>query len=311
MKFAVIPVLFVGLLCGQQPPPTVAPAAPAAKPAVEVKPDTVVATVGGKPVTAGEVDRMVNAMPPPIQAAIKAQPDKYLQQLFVLRYMQEQAEKEGLDKKSPWKESLDYQRLTILASALTTERANTLVPTPADCEVHYKAHPELYQQAKVRVIYVAYNPTPEKPPANGAKLPAKAEAKAKIDDLRKKALASGGDFGQLAKANSDDKASAEKDGDFGTIKPSSAYPDPIKKAVFSLKVGEVSEPVEQPGGFYLIRVDELSTQPFADVAMQINDELRQDLKDKWMKGIQQQFPVKVENPAYFTPKPPGPPQPTR
>ena len=78
--------------------------------------------------------------------------------------------------------------------------------------------------------------------ADAKKTLTEAEAKAKIDDLKKQ-IEAGADFGKLAKENSDDKDSAAKDGDFGLIKKNSPYPEAIKKTVFELKPGQVSEPL--------------------------------------------------------------------
>jgi parvulin-like peptidyl-prolyl isomerase len=86
----------------------------------------------------------------------------------------------------------------------------------------------------------------------------------------------------------------------------SSYPDAIKAAVFALKQGEVSEPVKQPNGFYLIRAEELTTLPLADVSSQLVQDMRQEHFTEVMKDLQTQYTVKVDNPAYFTPKQPAP-----
>src|SRR5580658_1166480 len=131
-----------------------------------------------------------------------------------------------------------------------------------------------------------------------------AEAKAKVDELRKQILA-GEDFGKLAKDNSDDKSSAAKDGDYGIISHNSPYPEPVKQAVFALKQGEVSEPVKQANGFYLIRAETVVIQPLAEVRPQIIEEQRNARFNEWIKGVQARFTVKVDNPAYFVPKRPA------
>jgi len=193
-------------------------------------------------------------------------------------------------------------RLQVLGNAELTIHGNSFPVTQADEEQYYKDHPDKFQEAKVRVIYVAFNPAPGKTGAEG-KLPLEAEAKAKIEDLRKQIVA-GADFGKLARENSDDKTSAGKDGDFGTIKHSSPYPDPIKTAVFALKPGELSEPIRQPNGFYLIRLEELHTVPYDDVSGQIATDIRQDKFKDWTKSLQTQYSIKVIDPAYFAPKAP-------
>ena len=132
----------------------------------------------------------------------------------------------------------------------------------------------------------------------------KPRRKAKIEDLAKQ-IQGGADFGKLAREHSDDKASAAKDGDFGVMKQDSSYPQPIKTAVFALKQGEVSAPIKQPNGFYLIRAEEINQQPFNDAVMQIIQAVKQAKFQEWLKGMQAQYNVKIENPAYFAPRVPA------
>ena len=280
------------------PPGAAAPVPPVAPlPSQPVAPDTVVAEVDGKKLTAADIDKLLAGYPAQVQMAIRANPGRSLTQVLLFQHLRELAEQEGLDKKDPYKQSLEYQRTAVLAQAeMNTQRYRNQV-SQAEAEKVYKEHPERFREAKVRAIYIAFNPTTGRG-GGDPKLPSEAEAKAKAEDLRKQLLA-GADFGKLAKENSDDKASGAKDGDFGTIKKSSPYPDALKNTVLALKEGEVSEPIRQAAGFYLIRVDEFKTQPLLDVANQIMEEMRQAGFDAWMKGLESRFSVKIENQAYF------------
>jgi peptidyl-prolyl cis-trans isomerase C len=316
MKSVAFTLLFSGLLCAQPPQPVqVTPGIPSVKPPIQVTPglpavppapippDTVVMEANGKKYTKAEVDHLIALLPPQAQQAAHSQPQT-LTQLLIFQKLAEDAEQEGRDKQSPYKEQLEITRLQILGNAELTIHGNMLdVPIP-DQEKYYKDHPDKYQEAKVRVIYLAFNPAPDKTGPEGKKIPTEAEASAKINDLRKQILA-GADFGKLARENSDDSTSAAKDGDFGVMKHSSPYPDAIKAAVFALKPGEMSQPIKQPNGFYLIRLEELHTQLYEEVNTQIVQDLRQERFKEWTEGLQKQFTVKVENPAYFTPKAPA------
>jgi len=315
MKFLAFPLLCAAVLFGQAPPlpkvtpgtpgsPAQPPSAAAPAPAASLAPDTVVVEIAGKKYTKAEVDGMINSLPPQFQQAARMQP-QMLSQIFMIRRMAADGEKAGLDKQSPYKEAIEFNRMQILQQAQATTYLNTIQVTPEDEQKYYKENADKYKQAKVRVIYITFSPTPDKTGADGKKLLSEAEAKAKIDDLRKQALG-GADFGKLARENSDDKSSAEKDGDFGMMSHTSSYPDPIKSAVFALKAGEISEPVRQPNGFYLIRVDQVTEQPFAEVDVEILKELRQKRFNDYVKGLQDEYKVKVENPAYFTPQPGAP-----
>jgi len=316
MRLCVVLVIFSAFLCAQnQAPESPAPAsqAPAVAPSLPpgaqpLAPDTVVAEVDGKKLTKADLDNLLEVYPSQVQMAIRANPGRSLTQLLLFQHLKELAEHEGLDKQAPYKQSLEYQRTAVLAQAeMNTQRYRTQV-NQSDAQKVYNDHPERFREAKVRAIYIAFNPMAGK--GGDPKTPSEAEAKAKAEDLRKQILA-GADFGKLAKENSDDKTSAAKDGDFGTIRKSSPYPDAMKNTVLALKQGEVSEPIRQPSGFYLIRVDEFQTQPFIDVANQIMEEARQGAFDAWMKDLESRFSVKIENQAYFGPGTPGRPQVSR
>jgi peptidyl-prolyl cis-trans isomerase C len=313
MKYLATTLLFSAFLCGQTPTPPVAPGTPAppvqapppeAAPPAPITPDTVVAELpDGKKLTAGEIDRLFAGLPAQYQAAARMQPNKFLMQLLMYRYMTEEAEKANLDKRAPWKDTLEFQRMQILSNAEINDYKDKIQVTAEEQEKAYKENPDRFKQVKVKVIHLSFSATPDKPGPDGKKMLSEAEAKAKIDELRKQILA-GEDFGKLARDNSDDKSSATKEGDFGTISHNSPYPDPVKKAVFALKEGEVSDPVKQANGFYLIRADSVITQPFNEVRPQVIEELRDSRLKEWMQNIQARFTVKVDNPAYFTPKRP-------
>jgi len=99
----------------------------------------------------------------------------------------------------------------------------------------------------------------------GGKATTEDEAKAKATKLLAD-IRGGADFVKLVKENSDDETSKAKDGDFATLRRTDNIPDAIRAAVFSLKQGEVSEPVRQPNGFYLLRADEVRYRPLSQVS---------------------------------------------
>jgi peptidyl-prolyl cis-trans isomerase C len=321
MKTLAIPFLLSGLLCGQAAGPTQEPvkvvpgtpavkapgeaAAPAATPTPPppVSPDTEVVEVNGKKYTAAELDKLIAALPPQYQQAARSQP-KLLGQVFLMQRLADDAAKEGLDQQSPYKEQLEIARMQVLSTAKLSNVNNTMQTPEAELQKYYNENPDKFKEVKVRVIYVAFNPTPGKAAADGKKMVTEPEAKAKIEDLAKQ-IQGGADFGKLARENSDDQSSAAKDGDFGIIKVDSPYPPTIKTAVFALKQGEISAPLREANGFYLIRAEEIDHQSFRDATLQLIQLVRQARYQEWLKGMQEQYNVKVENPAYFAPRLPA------
>jgi peptidyl-prolyl cis-trans isomerase C len=307
MKILTIPFLLSAVLYGQaQEPVQITPGNPAAQaptPPPPVSPDTVVAEVNGKKYTAADIDRMIAILPAQYQQAAHSQ-TQILSQVFLMQRLAEDAAKAGLDQKSPFKEQLEINRIQVLSTAELSDVQNTMKITPEDQHKYYQDNPDKFKEVKIRVIYIAYNPTPGKAATDGKTIVTEAEAKAKIEDLAKQ-IQGGADFGKLARDLSDDKASAAKDGEFGVIKQDSGYPEAIKTAVFALKQGELSAPIKQPNGFYLIRAEEINQKSFDDSIVQILQVEKQAKFQEWLKGMQAQYSVKIENPAYFAPRVPA------
>jgi parvulin-like peptidyl-prolyl isomerase len=318
MKFLAIPLMASTWLYGQaqepvrvtpgtpavKAPAQAEPPAPTASPAAPIAPDTVVVEVSGKKFTAAEVDQLIGALPMQLQQIVRTQPQQ-LGQVFLMRNLAADAEKSGIDKQSPYKEDLEYNRLRVLSTAELSTFNNNIKVTEEDKQKYYKENPSKFKEVKVKVIYIAFNPAPGKGVAGAKQLPTEAEAQAKVMDLRRVILGGGMDFGKVARENSDDQTSAAKDGDFGVVKQDGPYPDEIKKAVFELKQGELSAPIKQPNGFYLIRAEEITAQAYDDALIQIITELKKERFQVWFKGLQSQYTVKVENPAYFAPRVPA------
>lgn len=78
----------------------------------------------------------------------------------------------------------------------------------------------------------------------------KEEAKKLADEIHAEAIKEGADFAELAKKHSDGP-SAPRGGDLGTFEKGRMVPA-FEEAVFALKVGEVSKPVETQFGFHVI-----------------------------------------------------------
>jgi peptidyl-prolyl cis-trans isomerase C len=290
MRFFVVSLLFcVGVFGQLAPPPQ----------ASKIPDDAVVATIDGRKYTAGEVRAMTAALPPQGLQAMMVDPTGVLQQILILKYLAAEAEKQSLDKESPVKEQLELQRVQLLAQIEMNKYRSMVAVVPDDQKKYYREHVADYRQAKVRVIYIPFSSGQVK---SDRKVLTEAEAKAKIEDLRKQLLA-GADFAALAKENSEEKESAAKGGEWGIVKRNSSQPADVKNAIFSLKSGDISEPVKQPNGFYLFKVDEFATQPYSEVEAQIAEKLRQEKFDAWLKEIQKRFTVKVENQDFFPHRP--------
>jgi peptidyl-prolyl cis-trans isomerase D len=79
-----------------------------------------------------------------------------------------------------------------------------------------------------------------------------AQARARIEEIKQQ-LEAGADFAELAKQFSQDPGSKDDGGDLGFAGPG-VYEPAFEEALYALKVGEVSAPVQTEYGFHLIKL---------------------------------------------------------
>ncbi len=113
------------------------------------------------------------------------------------------------------------------------------------------------------------------------KVPAGADA-AEVEAVRKRLEAirakaeKGADFAALARKYSQDNGTKAKGGDLGFFTRGTMV-KPFDKAVFSMKVGEISEPVRTRFGWHLIKLDEIKparTKPLKEVKNTIIERIK-------------------------------------
>ena len=129
-----------------------------------------------------------------------------------------------------------------------------------------------------------------------SELVSEADARRRLTGLRER-IASGVDFAQLARLNSED-GSAARGGDLGWIHPGDTVPE-FERAMHALKPGELSEPVRTPFGFHLLQVVERRT---ADVSaerqrLQARQVLRErkaeEAYQEWLRQLRDRTYVEV------------------
>ncbi|OWT71593.1 MULTISPECIES: peptidylprolyl isomerase [unclassified Achromobacter] len=89
-----------------------------------------------------------------------------------------------------------------------------------------------------------------------------AQARQRLELLRQRIVSGGEDFATLARQNSQD-ATAPQGGDLGWLSPGETVP-PFEAAMNTLKINEISEPIQSPFGWHLIQVLERREKDVAD-----------------------------------------------
>lgn len=269
--------------------------AEAVAPISSLPPATVVATVDGKKVTAGELQAVLKALPPQVQQQAQADRRRFLEQYGILRRLADEARQQKLDQQSPYKESIEYGAMQVLYQAEMNRKFAEIPVAPEDIKKAYEANKDKYVQARVRAIYLPFSTAPvSQADSKGKPLLTEAEAKAKAEDIVKQ-IRGGTDFVKMVKEYSADPKSVQKDGDFGFIHQTDPIPADLKKVIFSAKIGEITEPVRQANGFYIFRVDEVGPQPYTEVEGAITNELKQAQFGTWISSLQKSIDIKMEH----------------
>ncbi|MEP6962157.1 MAG: peptidylprolyl isomerase [Acidobacteriota bacterium] len=276
-------------------------------------PNAVVATVDGKNVTKGDLRQMFLSAEPNWMNLFKTNPQFALSQWFIIRQLGKEAEARKLDQQSPAKEQVEYMRLSILAGARMNEEANTYPVSNQMVAEYFKQHQSQYQHVRVKGIYIKFKPQVSQmgtSPDDVARLAqlalnaastGRSEAEARKLSLEIVArLRAGEDIAKLVAQYSEDETSKAKGGDIGAVTPINGYPDNFKKVALGLAVGQVSEPIAMPAGFYIIRAEEKGVQDITEVAGDIVGEIRKVHLDEFNKALNDRFRAVVRDTSVFT-----------
>ncbi len=120
-------------------------------------------------------------------------------------------------------------------------------------------------------------------------------AKQKLLQIRERLVEGKESFSDLAKRFSND-SSAPQGGDLGWLNPGETVP-PFEKAMATLKIGQVSEPVQTPFGWHLIVVEDRRTE---DMAEQFErNQVRQRLFQQRSEAAFETWLQQIRNQSYI------------
>lgn len=167
--------------------------------------------------------------------------------------------------------SVQVERDIAIRKCVDTVYTSKAIVTDADIRSYYDSHRDSFRQPEqVKANYILIKVGAQWDEAK------RAEAKWKIEDIRKKAL-DGQDFVLLARTYSED-ATASWGGYIGYVRWNPLL-SPIERALFALKPGEVSDVVETKTGYHLVKAMERKPemiQPFEEVKDQLRALLKQE-----------------------------------
>jgi peptidyl-prolyl cis-trans isomerase C len=263
-------------------------------------PNRVVATIGGKPLTARQALDLLKPIAPQQRARFQSNLEGLIQHIYMDDQLADEAIKMNLDKESPVKEQLQLTRAEVLAQAYLNKIANSATgATTEDPKQYYDAHPADFDQLKLSGIFIAFSPPGTPASGNPAANRTEEQAREKVDDLEKK-IKAGGDFGALARTDNDNPQWAAKGGEIGTFMTGEGtLPPEIKDAILKLKPGEATEPLRRPNGFIIIKVDSRTKLPFEQVRANITQRLQNEKDQAAVKQQVDKYKIEIKDPDFF------------
>ncbi|MGC2657162.1 MAG: peptidylprolyl isomerase [Bryobacteraceae bacterium] len=265
------------------------------------EPTKVVAVIGGAPITAAQAAELLKPVRPEDKKKFAGHYEKLLQELYMQQQFAQLADAAHLEDQEPWKDQLKIARENVLIQAYITMISNQPGVAP-DAKGYYEAHPQEFESTQLSGILVRFLPAGSPPPA-GATDPAKtrteAQAKAKAEQLESK-LKGGADFAALAKAESDDPNSAARGGELGSYNlANNGLSADIKAVITNLKPGEVSEPIKQGTGYYILKVTGSAKQTFDQAQPEILRKMQSSKSGEALKKEFEKYAITVKDPQFF------------
>jgi peptidyl-prolyl cis-trans isomerase C len=279
------------LAFAQQPAADKPDVKPPATSGASVAPDAVVLTIGTEKITRAQFEDLLTALADSGRpASTPAARRQVAEQLGELTALAQEAKRRKLDQSPSVKQLIVIQTDQVLAGSLAKELSD-VKPDDAAAHAFYDSHKSEYEQATASHILIRYkgSQVPLKP---NQKDLTEEEALAKAQDIRKK-IADGADFAATAKTESDDTGSAVKGGALGSFPRGQMVPQ-FDQAVFSVTVGQVSEPVKTQFGYHIIKVEARNSKSFEDAKADIGKQMSKDAMD----NIRKKTAVTLDD-AYF------------
>jgi len=257
-------------------------------------PDKVIANFpdDGSKITVGELQTLIPLLPETYRRVAEQDPQRFVRLLALFKKEAAAVDSKKLADQSPYKQGLDFAILEAKARLYVQESQLSITVSPEEIERYYNDHKEPFRRLKVSGIKVAYGgsaaPDAGASSVNSSRVPKKVltedEAKAKATKLVV-SIRAGADFAKLVQTESDDETSKAKGGDLGVWGMTDNVPDALRAAVLGLNEGEISEPIPQPGGFYIVHVDAVTYTPLADVRDSLFSQLKEDKARQWLDEI--------------------------
>ncbi len=216
------------------------------------------------------------------------------------RYPDEKAFNEDIKRKGLTSDEIKkglerYLLITKIMKTKEMEIDEKVVIKNEDLLPYYEKNKDKFilpEQIRIRQILVSVDP--------GAGDQEWKEAEKRAGEISGKAI-KGEDFAKLAREFSDDKETRENGGDVGLMHKGQMPMPEIEEFAFSLKAGDISQPVRTIYGYLVIKVEEKRPQKLLQFSelnkdllkTELSDSIKRSQREEWLKGLKEKADIKI------------------
>lgn len=243
----------------------------------------ILAKAGELIISEDDLDRIIEYYEPERKKLIQQNPQMklaVLKQIIANSLIYKIAEENKFLEKPEIKEQIKLVKEHFIASVFLKEQViKNITVNEEEAKIYYQTHLNEFIEVpeQVRAKHILF------------RLPQNATEDDKKKVIEKanniiKLLKDGADFGEMAKIYSDDPGTKSKGGDLGFFGKGRMV-KPFEDAVFSMKVGEISNPVQTNFGIHIIKLEERKEakyKPFETVKEQV---VKKATEEKQKKAV--------------------------
>ncbi len=248
------------------------------------KDSAVVATIGTKKITLADFNKRYKEV---ITEVLINPPSKevFLEELVRYEIGVQEARKRGFDKDPIVAERFNQEMYKALLEKEIGQKVEDSVVTEAEMKAWYTKNPQI----RLSDILIEVKP--------GASAEQKAEAKKRASEILDEVKKSKRPFEELVRLYSDDITTKNLGGDIGwqtRISLVSSYYESVNK----LTVGEISNLIETPFGFHIVKLTgrrSYDEAPKREIRMAVFDVKRKSVFDSFFDRLKKQYKINVNN----------------
>ncbi len=261
------------------------------------KPGKDLITINGKTITEGDL-QFLGGINPRIKSQLSnpAGRKQIVDNIIEQELFYQAAVKKGLDHDPTVKEKADLYRRVIIAQSYVEKQLED------DAKKYYDDHKSEFEKLRMSQILVKTKaaaptsvlPKGAKPPVADGHSDADALALAQKIEAR---LKNKEDFAAVAKDASEDPITKANGGDLGEVAKTEqrlvrrGY-EPLLEKAFSMKVGDVSDPIKTEDGYHIIVVTHgIEVEPFDSAKQGIMFKQQGDIRNKLLTDLKKQAKI--------------------